>query len=148
MNSLYHGNLCIFIYILLKHINRHNLTIQCHPQVKLNGKGSGRSFTCIPLCLNSGPFLEVQESPKWAIPVNHHTWEMLPLCSIGYININSGSSEGFSTFQTYVTCLSYLECTVGWNFFFGQQNPFLLKYTQNWSLSAHTGVVPVTGVQY
>jgi hypothetical protein len=56
VNSLYHGNLCIFIFILLKHISRHDLTNRCHPQVKLIGKGSGRSFTCIPLCSNSGPF--------------------------------------------------------------------------------------------
>ncbi len=57
VNSLYHGNLCIFIFILLKHNSRHNLTNHCHPQVKLIGKGSGRSFTRIPLCLNSGPFV-------------------------------------------------------------------------------------------
>ncbi len=47
-------------------------------------------------------------------------------------------------------CPVYPRWNVLWGetFFLGQQNPFLLKYTQNWSVSAHTGVVPVTGVQY
>jgi hypothetical protein len=148
VNFVYYGNLCIFIYILLKHISRHNLTNCCHPQVKLIGKGLGRSFTCIPLCLNSGPFSRSKGLQN----------------GLYQLTINPGKCYNGAVFDTSIWTLEVLKgfqlfrhmwhdyprWNVLWGetFFFGQQNPFLLKYTQNWSLSAHTGVVPVTHVQY